>query len=81
MGTTLVDWRICRTKSGRLGRVLKSVEVGDAICVLFGGELPYAIRPASEGQHRFAGPTFVYGLMNGEAVAQNSTKGKEFAFV
>lgn len=43
------------------------MEVGDVICVLLGGKIPFCLRP--RGNHYFlVGECYVHGLMDGEAV-------------
>ncbi|KFY27065.1 hypothetical protein V493_03716 [Pseudogymnoascus sp. VKM F-4281 (FW-2241)] len=75
-----VGWRMCVTKNGRLGKVLKSVEVGDVICVLYGGEVPYVIRPSVNGHYKFIGSCYIHGLMDGEACQMEELKPEEFSF-
>ena len=43
------------------------MEVGDIICVLFGGKLPFCLRPRGE-YYLLVGECYVYGLMEGEAI-------------
>ncbi|KAI0436531.1 heterokaryon incompatibility protein-domain-containing protein [Xylaria telfairii] len=42
-------------------------EIGDLICILFGGATPMILRPFGD-TYRFIGECYVYDLMNGEAV-------------
>lgn len=42
-------------------------EVGDLVCVLFGGETPFILRPKN-GCFLFVGDVYVHGIMEGEAV-------------
>jgi hypothetical protein len=58
-----------------LGTGSKSVEVGDVVCVLAGGSVPYVIKPVvgssgdgAENKSRFVGEAYVHGAMHGEAV-------------
>jgi hypothetical protein len=73
-------WRLCTTKNGRLGQVLKSVEVGDVICILYGGEVPYVIRPSMNGFYKFIGSCYIHGLMDGEACQMEEMEPEEFSF-
>jgi hypothetical protein len=73
-------WRVCATRDRRIGRVLYSAKVGDVICVLYGGEVPYVIRPCGNGLYKFIGACYVHGLMDGEALQLPSLPSKEFAF-
>jgi len=60
--------RFCCTLNGRLGSMPKGAEVGDKICVLYGGSLPYVIRGCGNGRYRFIGDCYVHGVMYGEAM-------------
>ena len=73
-------WRFCATENGRLGQGLKSLEVGDVICILYGGELLYAIRPLANCHYKFIGSCYIHGLMDGEACAIENLESEEFAF-
>ncbi|KAF2840686.1 HET-domain-containing protein [Patellaria atrata CBS 101060] len=48
---------------------------GDKICVLFGANTPFILRPDVDGTHKLVGECYVNGLMNGEAI-QMLQKGK-----
>lgn len=60
--------RFCSTKNGRLACMPVNAEVGDDICIFFGGRVPYAIRPIGGGLYRFIGQCYVNGIMDGEAL-------------
>jgi hypothetical protein len=45
----------------------KVMKPGDIICVLFGGKLPFCLRPWGN-QYLLVGECYAYGLMNGEAL-------------
>ncbi|KAG8530270.1 uncharacterized protein KY384_004771 [Bacidia gigantensis] len=45
----------------------KVAEPGDIVCVLFGGKLPFCLRPLGD-QYLLVGECYVHGLMNGEAM-------------
>lgn len=49
----------------------KVMEEGDIICVLFGGKLPFCLRPWNN-QYLFVGECYVHGLMDGEAMGMMS---------
>jgi hypothetical protein len=59
--------RLFFTYFGRLGLGPAAMREGDRLVVLFGGEMPYILRPEGS-QFRFVGECYVYGLMNGQAV-------------
>ena len=43
------------------------MRAGDRVVILFGGEMPFILRP-EQAQFRFVGECYVYDLMNGQAV-------------
>ena len=55
--------------SGHLGSVLSGAQTGDQLCILYGGPLPYIVRPHEDGKHyTFICETYVPELMYGEAL-------------
>jgi hypothetical protein len=57
------------THKGYIASVPGHAEPGDFICVLFGGKVPFIIRPeARESRYVLLGDTYVHGIMKGEAV-------------
>jgi hypothetical protein len=60
--------RFAETRNARLGSMPKSTRVGDKICVFYGGNLPYVIRPFGEGKYTLVGDCYVHGFMYGEAM-------------
>lgn len=55
------------TQKGFLGLGPAEVEPGDVVCFLFGGNLPYVVRHLPQHEYTFLGPSYVHGIMNGEA--------------
>lgn len=55
------------TDDGLMGVGSTVIEEDDLIVVLFGGKVPYMLRPAEKG-YRFLGECYVHGLMKGEGV-------------
>ena len=45
----------------------KVLEVGDIVCVLFGGKMPFCLRPWG-GHNLLVGECYVHGLMDGKAM-------------
>lgn len=45
-----------------------ALEAGDVVCVLFGGKVPFCLRPTSGGRYLLVGECYVHGLMTGEAM-------------
>jgi hypothetical protein len=62
-----LSWLFFLTPDGRIGSGHVVVKIGDLICVLFGGRVPYIIRPVG-CYYKFIGECLVPGLMYGEAV-------------
>jgi hypothetical protein len=65
--------RFCTTENGRLGWFPRATMVGDIVCILDGGQVPYVIRPR-DGFNQWIGECFVQGLMEGEAMPVKSQK-------
>jgi len=55
------------TTRGYVGLAPEDVKEGDVICILFGGKVPYALRPR-DGHYLFLGECYVHGIMDGEAM-------------
>ncbi|KAH9210809.1 heterokaryon incompatibility protein-domain-containing protein [Leptodontidium sp. 2 PMI_412] len=71
----------CITGEGRMGEMPQNAKVGDLVCVLFGGKVPYVLRPRGDGRYTYVGDCFVYGLMDGEAMDMENIQAQEFALV
>ena len=57
------------TESGMIGTGLPGTMAGDVVCILFGGSVPYILRPTDiEGQYLLIGECYVEELMEGEAM-------------
>ena len=57
-----------RTDGNLLGMGSRSVEVGDEVWVLKGGNVPFVLRRVKEGVYRLVGDAYVHGIMHGEAI-------------
>jgi hypothetical protein len=57
-----------RTAAGNLGNMPGHAEVGDKTCVLYGGRVPYVIRPCGNGEYAFIGECYLDGFMDGETM-------------
>lgn len=77
--------KLFRTKhNNHLGTGAKSLQVGDVVCVLAGGSVPYVIRPvdgARENKFQFVGEAYVHGIMHGQAVPSEGAKISEIILV
>ena len=56
------------TEGGRMGQGHPSMEDGDVVCVLYGTDAPYILRPAEDGTFTIVGHCYVMGIMDGEAL-------------
>jgi hypothetical protein len=57
------------TEQGMLGLGPRTMKEGDIIAVLFGGSVPFVLRPVKEGRHwRLVGDCYVHDIMDGQAV-------------
>jgi hypothetical protein len=72
--------RFCVTKNGALACVPKTARRGDIICVLFGSEVPYVLRPTRRGFYWVVGECYVHGIMHGESLSHD-TEVTEFRLV
>jgi hypothetical protein len=59
------DRRLCLTTSGRIGYVPATTGLGDVVCLLHGGSLPYVLRKCGNGEYVFLGDCFIEGEMYG----------------
>jgi hypothetical protein len=57
-----------KTDTGYLGLGHRSLEVGDKIYILMGGDVPLVLRPFDGKTFRFRGESYVHGIMDGEAL-------------
>lgn len=56
------------TKKKYMGRGPSTMKKGDLVCVLYGGNVPFVLRPWA-GKHFLIGECYVHGVMSGEAIA------------
>ena len=70
--------RFYLTKGGYMGIGPMIMRPGDEVCVLFGGRMPFILRPTAQGHHIFIGQTYLYDyeiLWGGATAAVRSEKG------
>ncbi|KAE8446869.1 hypothetical protein EG329_011500 [Mollisiaceae sp. DMI_Dod_QoI] len=61
--------RFARTTRGYYVMGPGAMEKGDIVCVLFGGKMPFCLRPFLGSRcYLLVGECYIYGFMNGEAV-------------
>lgn len=59
------------TKGGLMGLGPRIMSPGDKVCILFGSQVPFVMRPSPlEQQYRLCGESYIQGIMNGEAIEQ-----------
>ncbi|RDL30835.1 uncharacterized protein BP5553_10180 [Venustampulla echinocandica] len=57
------------TENGYMGLGPAAMREGDLVCVLFGGCIPYILRPTdTDNMYKFVGESYVHGIMNGEVI-------------
>jgi len=62
--------KVCVTSNGYLGRVTHGSVIGDKICIIFGGSVPFVLRKRDDGGFMFVGEAYVHGLIDGEALKE-----------
>jgi hypothetical protein len=80
--SSLSNWsarrRFALTDSGRLACIPAGAAAGDVLCVLYGSDVPYVLRPTKGGQYIVIGECFVNDIMHGEALSNENIKSQEF---
>ncbi len=59
--------KVFSTLTKHVGMGPAAMREGDVACILFGGRVPYALRPHDD-HYELIGEYYVYGLMDGEAL-------------
>ena len=72
--------QFCVTKKGYMGWAPPAAAVGDRICVLFGGQVPYVVRRQKEG-YKFLGESYIHGMMNGEVLNMPGIKIEKISLI
>ncbi|WZH40679.1 heterokaryon incompatibility protein-domain-containing protein [Fusarium acuminatum] len=62
--------RFILTDTGYIGLGPPDVQVGDSICVLLGGSVPYALRRNHDNTWCYIGECYIHGTMDGEFVTE-----------
>ncbi|KAK1751079.1 heterokaryon incompatibility protein-domain-containing protein [Echria macrotheca] len=52
--------------------------VGDAVCLLSGGKVPYVLRETAGGKHRLVGECYLHEAMQGELMGRLNSAGREY---
>ena len=69
LGAIIEDKVMFVTEKGYLGLGQDGSQVGDIVCILFGGETPFMFRqssPPQEGRFQFISECYIHGVMDGE---------------
>ena len=64
---TMSDQRFFITRKGYIGVGPRHLQEDDLVVIFWGADMPCVLREQGGGHARFLGPTYVHGLMNGEA--------------
>jgi Heterokaryon incompatibility protein (HET) len=57
------------TKDGQIGMGPDNLQEGDVVCVLFGGMVPFILRP-EDGHYLLVGECYCHGMMQGEMIEE-----------
>ncbi|MCJ1411213.1 hypothetical protein MMC19_005301 [Ptychographa xylographoides] len=69
LGSATFGRRFFWTTEGYMGMGPAGAQVGDRVCLFFGGQVLYVVRDLEDqGWYRFVGECYVHGLMDGEAM-------------
>ncbi len=68
------------TTEGHIGLGPGIVLPGDKVCVFYGGEVPYILRPIGD-QFQLVGECYLHGIMNGEGMNQDRWVRRSFYIV
>ena len=71
---------VFHTTAGHIGLGPRCAQPGDVVTILYGCSLPMVMRPLPglpEGSYRLLGTSYVYGIMDGEAVRRHKDMGRE----
>jgi hypothetical protein len=60
------------TRTGYLGLAPKAVKPGDVVAILLGSNFPMVLRPYGNNLYHVVGECYIYGLMDGEVLSQES---------
>ncbi|KAI0515179.1 heterokaryon incompatibility protein-domain-containing protein [Xylaria bambusicola] len=78
----MASWlKFCITENGRFAQIPQTSEVGDCICILVGGEVPFVVRPTRRGTYTIVGECYVDGVMDGEVVEEKRIIGEASSII
>jgi hypothetical protein len=72
--------RFCVTERGYVGVLQPTAQVGDIVCILFGGRVPFLVRQTEvkNGSYQLVGECYIHGIMNGEALKFEGVEEQDF---
>jgi hypothetical protein len=75
----IVGWcanrRLMTTENGFLGFAPKEAVIGNEVCILFGGDVPYILRSTAEDKEfQFVGDRYLHVIMDGEAITMRRSE-------
>jgi Heterokaryon incompatibility protein (HET) len=73
--------RFGTTVNDRFVSVPNSAEVGDRICIFFGGRVPYVLRPCGKDEYILIGDCYCHGVMDGEAMTMDEYKEEDITII
>jgi len=69
------------SEKGYMGLAPITARAGDAICILFGGQVPFILRERDDSEHSMIGECYVHGIMDGEAIGNTRNKRDTAEFI
>jgi Heterokaryon incompatibility protein (HET) len=60
--------RMFKTERNYIGTGSRHLQEGDLVCVLYGGQTPFILRPQEPNYYQLISDCYVHGLMEGEAL-------------
>lgn len=84
LGATMNSRAMFLTAKGDLGVGPQDIRTGDEVWILFGGRVPFVLRPAPENpivDYHFIGDTYVGGIMWGESLTGNMEATRDIRLV
>ncbi len=69
------------SEKGYMGLALITTRAGDAVCILFGGQVPFIVRKREDFGHSMLEECYVHGIMDGEAIGNTRNKRNTVEFI
>ncbi|KAE9375141.1 HET-domain-containing protein [Stipitochalara longipes BDJ] len=64
--------RAFRTENGYVGLGPAGMTTGDNVCIIFGAQVPYVLRPDGKGRYQLVGEAYIHGIMDGELIEKRA---------